>query len=92
MTSLSIRRGALALLGALMCASCSSTSGTNEADAGITCEPSGIADAVKSVLNASTAQRSQWGANGRAFIDRERSRELLAADLLVALERAVETR
>ena len=58
-----------------------------EVQAGVTCEPNGLAEAVKSMIVADDAQRRQWGRNGKAFIVRERSRDVLSADLLVVLER-----
>ncbi|WP_239396736.1 glycosyltransferase family 4 protein [Frankia sp. CiP3] len=52
-----------------------------EAGAGIACPPGGIADAVREIIAVDASKRAEWGANGRAYMARTRSRTALGVRL-----------
>lgn len=61
-----------------------------ESGAGSAVRPDGLADAVRRMTAASKAERRTWGASGREYIGRTRSRTALASKLERVLDELVE--
>jgi glycosyltransferase involved in cell wall biosynthesis len=61
----------------------------NDAHAGVAVGPGELERAVRDVVGVSDEQRGVWGASGREFIERYRSREVLGRQLAQVLDRAV---
>ncbi|WP_396230997.1 glycosyltransferase, partial [Frankia sp. EI5c] len=56
------------------------------AGAGVCCEPNGLADAVREVIAAGPRRRAEWGASGRSYMSRTRSRTALGGRLQELLD------
>ncbi|MEX5634515.1 glycosyltransferase family 4 protein [Parafrankia sp. FMc2] len=61
----------------------------NEAGAGLCCQPDGIADAVRELVAAGPRRRADWGAAGRDYMSRTRSRTALGGRLQELLDSLV---
>lgn len=59
------------------------------ANAGIAVEPSGVAEGVREMLRVGEEQRLAWGTSAREFMQRHRSRAVLAAKLEALLDNLV---
>lgn len=55
------------------------------AKAGVAVQPGNLADGIRQMLSAGAAQRAVWGANGKAFIACEQSRQAMAGRLCTLL-------
>jgi glycosyltransferase involved in cell wall biosynthesis len=62
----------------------------NDAGAGLACPPDGLAEAIREVVQATSAQRAHWGSAGRNWVGSTRSRAAMA-NRLTTLLNAVST-